>query len=47
MPAKVFSGGVSVYVCVGVYAPPVLAHTWDLDGILNLLRKQISTKVSV
>ena len=25
----------------------VLAHAWELDGILNLLRKQVSTKVSV
>lgn len=25
----------------------VLAHAWELDGIVNLLRKQVSTKVSV
>lgn len=37
---KFFSGG------VGVYASPSLAHAWELGGILNLLRKQVSTKVS-
>lgn len=33
-------------VCV-CSPPPVLAHTWELDGILNLLRKQVFTPVSV
>lgn len=34
-------------VGVGVCALPRLARAWKRDGILNLLRKQVSTKVSV
>lgn len=28
-------------------APSVLAHTWELDDIVNLLKKQVSAQVSV
>lgn len=37
----------SVEEGVCVRSLPVLAHTWELDGILNLLRKQVFTPVSV
>lgn len=36
-----------MYVLMGVFALLTQAHIWELVGCLNLLRKQVYSKVSV